>query len=242
MVEKGTVVADVRDWKELAIALARIARGLLAQDSVQEVMDQIATHAVELVDDCEAAGILVVRDGHVVTMTATDNVVGALNRIQEELREGPCFDAAYRKQEVYRIADLSTTQERWPRFVPRARELGVGSALGLLLFTEGEDDLGALDLYSTKPNAFTERSELVAWLLASHAAVALSSARTDRQLHEAIQSRQNIGEALGILMERHKLTEQEAFARLTKLSQDRNIKIRDLARKINTTGVIPPEF
>jgi GAF domain-containing protein len=124
--------------------------------------------------------------------------------------------------------------------VPKARELGVASMMGFLLFTDGEDNLGALNLYSSQPGAFTERSEHVGWLLASHAAVALSSARNDAQLHDAIRRRQDIGEALGILRERHALTEDEAFARLIHASQNHNIKLRDIARTINTTGDIPP--
>lgn len=133
---------------------------------------------------------------------------------------------------------MTTTVDRWPRYASKARELGIGSMLSFLLFTE-EDDLGALDLYSTQPGALTERSEQVGWLLASHAAVAFSSARHEAQLRDAIATRQDIGEALGIVMERYKLPEQDAFAVLRKTSQDRNIKLRDLARTISESGEIP---
>jgi hypothetical protein len=239
-VEEGAwSVFDIWNWEELATALATMARDLLTQDSVQETLDAISAKAVELVDDCEAAGILVVRNGRALTLSVTDNVVRASDRMQDELREGPCFDAAYHKQEAYRITDVTTSEERWPRYVPRARELGIGSMMGFLLFTNESDDLGALDLYSSRLGAFTERSQHVGWLVASHAAVALASANTKAQLNEAIATRQDIGEALGILMERHKLTEQEAFARLTKFSQDRNIKVRALAHSVITTGEIP---
>jgi transcriptional regulator with GAF, ATPase, and Fis domain len=230
-----------RDWEQLAIGLARMSRDLLAQNSVQQALDQIVNYATDLVDGCEAAGIMVARDGQVQTLAVTDNVVRASDRLQGELREGPCFDAARQKEEVYRISDLTTREQRWPRFAPQARELGIGSMMGFLLFTEGDHDLGALDIYSSRPGAFTERSEQVGWVLASHAAVALSGARHDAQMHEAISSRQDIGEALGILMERYKLDEQAAFDILTKISQNRNIKIRHLAHTINTTGEIPCE-
>lgn len=232
-------MTDRKDWEQVAIGLARMARDLLAQDSVQQALDRIVLHAMDLVDGCEAAGILVVRDDQVQTLAATDNVVRASDRLQGELREGPCFAAARDNEEIYRIADLTSREQRWPRFVPRARELGVGSMMGFLLFTEGEHNLGALDMYSSLPGAFTERSEHVGWVLASHAAVALSRARHDAQLQEAISSRQDIGEALGIIMERHQVDEQAAFDMLTKISQNRNVKIRDLAHTINTTGKIP---
>lgn len=105
--------------------------------------------------------------------------------------------------------------------------------MGFLLYTD-EGDLGALNLYSTEPNTFTEHSELVGWLLASHAAVAFSSARSSAQLQSAVATRQTIGEALGIVAERHQLNHDAAFDLLTRISQDRNIKIRELARAIIT--------
>lgn len=229
----------IRDHEEMATALAEMARDLLAQSSVQATLDRIAAYAVELVDGCDAAGILVIKDGRVQTLTATDNVARVSDRMQAEAGEGPCFDAVERKVEVYRIADMTAEDDRWPRYTSTARRLGVGSMMGFLLFTNGENDLGALNMYSSRPNLFTGRSEQVGWLLASHAAVALASARTNQGLWEAIGTRQDIGEALGIVMERHKLAEQEAFDLLTKISQNNNVKIRDLAHTINTTGRIP---
>lgn len=109
--------------------------------------------------------------------------------------------------------------------------------MGFLLFNE-QETFGALNLYSSQPHAFTERSERVGWVFASHAAVAFASARNDAQLHEAIETRQEIGEALGIAMERYKLSEQRAFEVLKRLSQNNNVKLRDIARQIVETGEI----
>jgi GAF domain-containing protein len=223
----------------LATALAKMARDLFAQGSVQHTLDRIVSYAVELVDGCESAGIMVVgRDRRIETLAATDEMVRTSDRIQGELDEGPCFDAARQEQEVYRIADLTKTVDRWPRYAGQARELGIGSMMGFLLFTDDEN-LGALDLYSSRPDAFTEQSEQVGRLLASHAAVAFASARSDEQLHEAITTRQRIGEAVGIMMERYKVSEQQAFAVLKKASQEQNIKLRELARTVVETGGIP---
>jgi AmiR/NasT family two-component response regulator len=94
-------------------------------------------------------------------------------------------------------------------------------------------------MYSRRPHALTERSERMGWLLASHAAVAFSSARTDADLHASISSRTDIGQATGIVMERHKVTEEHAFAILSQGSQDNNVKLRDLARHVIETGEIP---
>lgn len=230
---------DDRAWEDFATRLADMARTLLAQDSVQGTLDQIVRYAVELVDGCEHAGVLVIeKRKRVRTLAATGDLVHTSDRLQQDSGEGPCFDAARRAHEVYRINDMTTTVEGWPRYAPCARELGVGSMMGFLLFTE-DDDLGALNMYSAQPKMFTEHSERVGWLLASHAAVAFSSARSHAQLHAALEARNEIGEALGIIMERYRVAEEEAFAVLRKSSQDHNLKLRDIARRVAATGEIP---
>lgn len=226
-------------WEDFATRLARMARDLLVQQSVQETLDHIVTHAVDLVDGCEAAGILTLDAKRVHTLAASGSLVYESDRIQEKLGEGPCFDATRVQHEAFRIEDMSTSVERWPRYAPRARQLGVGSMMGLLLFTHSEDNLGALNMYSSRPGAFTHTSEQVGWLLASHAAVAFSSARTHAQLETAMASRHTIGEAIGIVMERYDVSEDQAFAVLTKSSQDHNIKLRDVARTVTETGEVP---
>lgn len=230
---------DDDPWEKVALRLADMARALLAQESVQQTLDKIVTEAVDVVEGCEAAGILTVEDARVRSLAATSDVVRASDRMQQETHEGPCFDATRRVHEVYRIADLEDTVERWPRYAPEARKLGIGSVMGFLLFTGEGDNQGALNLYSPWPQAFTERSEQVGWLFASHAAVALSSARTHAQLAHAMETRAEIGEAIGIVMERYRLTEDQAFAVLRKSSQDRNVKLREVARTVARTGEIP---
>jgi GAF domain-containing protein len=231
-------MTDERLPEKLATALAGMARGLLAQDSLQDTLDRIVTYALDLVDGCEGAGIMVVNRGKVHTLAASDDDARTSDRLQGELGEGPCFDAAHSGQESYRVADLNTDADRWPSYGPRVLKLGIRSMLSFKLFTE-EEHLGALNLYSTRPHALTDRSEQMGWLLASHAAVAFSSARSDANLHVAISSRQDIGIAVGILMERHKLTADEAFTSLSQASMDKNVKLREVARRVVETGEDP---
>lgn len=230
-------MAEVR-WAALATDLAELARDLLAQESVQATLDTIVRSVVRLVDGCDAAGILEVRRGRVHTLASTDNVVVASDRLQDRFREGPCFDADRNKEEVYRIEDLSVSAERWPRYAPEARELGIGSVMGFLLYTR-EHELGVLDLYSARPGAFTAEFEHVGWVLAAHSAVALSAARYERHLQVALESRRMIGEATGIVMAHGGLSEEAAFAKIVKLSQDHNVKVRDLAERITDLGSLP---
>jgi GAF domain-containing protein len=127
----------------------------------------------------------------------------------------------------YRIDDMST-DTRWPRFAAAAHAHGVRSMLGYRLFTSGRT-LGALDLYSSKLNAFNAESEVVGELFAAHAAIALIGSTQQAEWKTALNSRDTIGMAKGILMHRERLTEELAFTLLVSASQKANIKIHDLA-------------
>ncbi|MFJ7132965.1 GAF and ANTAR domain-containing protein [Streptomyces fungicidicus] len=227
------------DWRVFAQHMASMARDLLAEHTLDSTLRQISSSAVELVDGCDASGILVLRGDRVSSLAPTEQLVTDSDRLQEQLKEGPCFDAARpdRAERVFRIPDFTEDPGRWTSFVPRCRELGVGSMMGFLLYTR-EEELGALNMYSRKPGMFTKDSETAGWLLASHAAVAFSTAKTDAQLQEAIATRHLIGEAMGILMGRHQVTEDQAFDILRTRSQRTNTKLRDVARRVVETGTV----
>ncbi|RII13104.1 anaerobic nitric oxide reductase transcription regulator [Streptomyces sp. YIM 130001] len=214
------------DWQRFAQQIAAMAHDLLEQESLAGTLERIAGSATELVEGCDAAGILILRGDKVQTLAATGALAEESHRLQERLKEGPCFDAARRRdgERVFRIPDMTTLQQRWPAFAPRAAELGIGSMMGFLLFTD-EENLGALNLYSRLPGRFTETSETAGWVLASHAAIALSSARNHAQLAEAVTTRHVIGEAMGILMARRRIAENEAFNVLRGYSQNNNVKL-----------------
>ncbi|MEE4544072.1 GAF and ANTAR domain-containing protein [Streptomyces sp. V4-01] len=214
-----------------------MARELLAQRSVDDTVAHITRSAITLVPGCDASGILVLDGGRAQTLAPTEKLVVDSDRLQARTKQGPCFEAARFKgtKQVYRIGDLGSERERWQTFSPQAHALGVGSMMGFLLFTEDED-FGALNFYSRTPGAFTEASETAGVLLASHAAVALSSARTHAQLSQAMTTRHLIGEAIGILMGARRLTEQQAFDVLRRYSQERNIKLREVAARVREQG------
>ena len=223
------------DWQDFAVRLASTARELLAQDSVDGTLDKVTHSAVDLIDGCTAAGVLLLRRGTAKTLAPTEQLVNDSDALQAELDEGPCYDAARTGHPVFRIKDLTEERVRWPAYAPRAKSLGIGSMMGFLLYTEDED-LGALNLYSREPGAFTEVSETAGWTLAAHAAVAFSSAREHAQLEQAVASRHTIGEAMGILMAGHQLSEREAFDTLRRASQEKNIKLREIAALVCERG------
>ncbi|MFJ4359171.1 ANTAR domain-containing protein [Streptomyces massasporeus] len=221
------------EWRRYAEQMAQLARDLVAQDSVQATLDAISSSAVKVIEGCDAAGILTVSKGRAVTLSVCGDMVAESDRLQGELGEGPCFDAARRVdgERLFRIADMTRPQPSWPRYSRAARDLGIGSMTGVLLYTH-EEDFGALNLYSRRPGAFGKDIEAAGWLLASHAAVALATARTVDQLEHALDTRHAIGEAMGILMERHRMGEDEAFGVLRRISQNHNLKLRDVAQRV----------
>ncbi|MEU2060114.1 GAF and ANTAR domain-containing protein [Streptomyces sp. NPDC013455] len=225
------------DWRHLAEQLADMARGLLAQDTLPGTLERITASATAIVPGCDAAGILIVDPKGVRSLAPTSEFVVDSDLLQGRLREGPCYDAArsQKGERVFRIADFRDEHPRWPAYVAEARRLGLGSMMGFLLFTEDED-LGALNLYSRSPGAFTEAGETAGWLLASHASVAFASARTHAQLEQAVATRHVIGEAMGILMGSHNLTEDQAFDVLRRYSQEHNVKLREVARRVCERG------
>ncbi|MEV1025037.1 GAF and ANTAR domain-containing protein [Streptomyces sp. NPDC050264] len=226
------------DWREFSLQMASMARELLSQDSVPATLAKITSSAVELVEGCDAAGILLLRKNEVLSLAPTGQLVSDSDRLQERLGEGPCFDAARQGHPVFRIEDLSTETVRWRAYAPQAHALGIGSMMGLLLYTEDEHDLGALNFYSRKAGAFTEASETAGWLLASHAAVAFSAARDHAQMQQAVETRHVIGEAMGIVMAQRNVDEHEAFAVLRRSSQTRNVKLREVARQVCERGTL----
>ncbi|MHA6629731.1 GAF and ANTAR domain-containing protein [Pseudonocardia sichuanensis] len=219
---------------DLAVQLSELARELQAERSVQDLLDEIVAAAVANVPGAQQAGISQVRDHRRIdTTAATSEVVQRVDEAQYETGEGPCLSSIYDERTV-RLPDVGS-EPRWPRFAARAAELGVGSMLSFQLYVRGEE-LGALNLYSDRVDAFDDESEHVGLLLASHAAVAMAGAQQQENLRAAIATRDLIGQAKGILMERYKVSEDQAFSILVRASQNANRKLRDVAEQLSSSG------
>ncbi|HEY0165607.1 MAG TPA: GAF and ANTAR domain-containing protein [Jatrophihabitans sp.] len=221
----------------LAQQLSVLAKSLAKQPDLQSTLDAVVRAAVDTVPGAMEASISEIqRRRDVKTLAATGELARAVDHAQYDFAEGPCLDSLY-DQHTIRLADIHA-ERRWPRFVARARELGVGSMLAVQLFVDGED-LGALNLFSRQVDSFNDESEHVALLFASHAAVAMSGERVRGHLQAAVSTREVIGQAQGILMERFKVTGEMAFHMLMLASQDSNRKLRDIADELVSTGRLP---
>lgn len=225
-----------RDLAETMSVLARRLR--VERQPVESTLEAITAAAVEAVPGAEDAGVsFVTKDGRVEARAATGDRPGALDKLQDHLGQGPCL-RALREQEIVAIPDMATEQ-RWPRFAAAAVEHGVGSTLSLRLYVTEEQKLGALNLYAGPTHAFDEESVAVGRIYAVHAAIALAAAERETNLEAALRGRDRISQAKGILMERFKLTPDQAFALLARASSVSNRKLRDIAEQIATTGEIP---
>lgn len=233
--DTGSVVDD----NELARLLGDFARSVGQEPDPASTLVEVVRAALDLVPGCDEASISVVRGRlRVSSEAASGPTVKAVDALQESLQQGPCLDAAYEHATV-RVPDMAT-ETRWPQFTAAALQLGVASMLSLQLYVDG-DDLGALNLLSRRARAFTDESEQIGLLLAAHAAVAYSASCEKERMARGLLTQQVIGQAQGILMERHKITAERAFAGLVTASQQSNIKLRDLAERLTRSGDLPLE-
>lgn len=215
---------------ELAETFAEIARILLAEDDTARTLGRIVMLAVETIDGCEHAGVSVLQGGRLISPASSDGTPGVVDRLQAEAGQGPGVDAV-RRHRVVMTGRLSR-EDRWPDFSRRAHaETGVESILSFRLFSSRET-LGALNLYSARPDAFTTTDVAVGAVFATHAALAWSANRTAESLRAGIETRQLIGTAIGLLMARQNITEEQAFDILRQASQRLNIKLRVVADQI----------
>lgn len=223
----------------LGDVMSNVARQLQQQhsdvDATLQVITTVAAATVPGVDEC---GITYVVGRQQLEARAwTSDLPKAVDALQNRLQEGPCLDAVWENR-VVRVDDLAT-ETRWPRFAREATELGVGSMLCCQLFVDG-DNLGALNLYGREAGAFDDESQDVGLMFAGHAAVALAGAEHEEHLRGGMAHRDLIGQAKGILMERHKVTADQAFGVLVHTSSLTNRKLRDIADELTTTGQLPP--
>jgi GAF domain-containing protein len=216
---------------ELAVLMSDHARSLHEARSLEETLQGITETAVDCIPGADWAGITVVADRtQLETRAPTSPVVVRIDVEQYDAGEGPCLSALW--DEVVVRSDQIGTDERWPTWAAQVRGLGVGSMLSFRLFVRG-DVLGALNTYAAKPAGYGPDAESVGLLFAAHAAIAMSGAEEVAQLRKAASSRDLIGQAKGILMERYDLaSDDEAFDLMVRASQASHLKLHVVARQL----------
>lgn len=215
---------------------AQLAISLHDEPTLEETVDRVLDFALKAVD-CTYAGVIFVhRNKSVETFAATDPLVADLDRLQFESGDGPDLEIIADRLGV--LVEDTATETRWPAWSRTVAASGVRSMLGTRIHTSATV-IGSLNLYDVRPGHFTEEDRDVAHVLARHAAVAVAATREQAQLWQAIDARQLVGQATGILMERFALDADRAFDVLRRYSQHHNLKLHEVATRLIESRRLP---
>lgn len=227
--------------EELTRVYARMSGVLLSDQTVQTALELVTALAVETVPGAVGAGVTLLDStddgqGPRRTSGATRPLVAEADELQYRLGEGPCLTAA-EQDVVVRVDDLEQDQ-RWPRWRVPAMRLGLRSVLSAPL-DAGSRTLGAIKVYGEAAGAFDEASETLLTRFAAQAAILLANVssldqaqRLSESLQRALQSRNLVALATGVLMERHHLSEEQAFLRLVEISRSQQRELAEGAATI----------
>jgi GAF domain-containing protein len=219
-----------------ADAFARLAHELHDQTNLEQTLARIVEAAVVVVG-CDYAGVLLTRKGNQFdAIIASHPIAEKADKLQIELHEGSGIAAVADTRTT--LVTNAATDPRWPRWAAGMRDLQLGSVLAVRLWAS-QSTLGALNLYACSPRWFDPDALAVAEVFGRHASIALSSARQEESLWQAIDSRKVIGQAQGILMERFGLDDEGAFEVLRRHSQNTNTKLNEVARILVRSRTLP---
>jgi GAF domain-containing protein len=217
-----------------------LAKVVLVGRDLTEVLTDITHVALPQIPGAEAASITLVRGTRADTAAYVGQMALAADELQYARGHGPCLEAGEGGQIL--IVDDMHTEQRWPDYTAAAVEHGIGSSLSVPLPFQSVT-VGALNTYATEPRALGREAlpaaEDVASWIAHAVGNAEAAARTAEDLaglRTAMKSRAVIEQAKGVLIERYRLTEDQAFAVLIRSSQTNNVKVRDIADHLVSTG------
>lgn len=229
-------MSDVSMSFERDRAFEQISRELLSTKGEQPTLERTTQLAAATIAGCDECGVSIRHpDGSVSTPASTSPMVEKADGLQYEFGQGPCLEAIW-ELDTYLIEDMET-ETRWPQWAPAAAELGFRSILSVRLDTP-EQTLGGLNMYSRTPHAFDHDDVMIASIFARHASNALAVTRRHEGLNTALRTRQAIGVAQGMLMQRYGLTLDQSFELLRRYSNDNNIRLRLLAEQLIKAGRI----
>ncbi|HEY4376427.1 MAG TPA: GAF and ANTAR domain-containing protein [Acidimicrobiales bacterium] len=226
----------------LVDALIELHRHLADREPIDATLQRITAGALRSVDGCVACSLTLHERGIYRTTAESSATAREVDEAQYASDAGPCL-TAHRTGETIAVRDMARAGQ-WPEFRDKALAVGFGCSMSVPL-TVGTERFGALNMYGTQVDAMDHASHDAATTLGHQASIALSNVVSFNQLHdltdqlrEAMDSRDVIGQAKGILMHARRITDDEAFALLSSTSQRRNLKVRELADEVRRTGAL----
>lgn len=225
------------DRSALVDQLSEFARALSVTYDVNEMLDLVGRHVVRALN-VQGAGVTITdpANGQTRHLTATDPATLHIEKVQAELREGPCV-VAMQRGEIVAIGDI-TQVEHWDRYRSEVLGAGMTSVMGVPLKTD-DQIIGALNVYDRRPEPWPDDqqrmaqllADIAAWWVARHQALE-EAAKLNDQLQHALDSRVRIEQAKGVLAERHGVSVDEAFARIRAYARHARLKLQDVAGEI----------
>jgi GAF domain-containing protein len=217
-----------------ARAISSLADLDLSSETLDSILGHIGALGVDALVGWDAVAATMVEGDKLATFGATEERVQRIDQMQYDANSGPCVDAL---QGGVQYFDGTSIEPRWRQFAEAAADAGIYSVCSFPMKV-GNEVVGALNFYSSERDALRKGDREEGLLFASQAAVTLSNARSFRekqqqveQLEDGMRTRAMIGQATGLLMAQEGFTSEEAFQRLVKVSQNANIKLRDIAQR-----------
>lgn len=214
-------------------AITNLTDRFVHTTGIEANLAAVTASAIQLIPDVDSADVLIITNtDEYRSLAATSQLAIDLDHLQRRHRQGPCLDAA--AGEIMVLSNDLRAELRWPGYAASAVESGVLATLSFQLYTgqRHPTQRAALNLLSRRADAFDAQAQAVAAMLATHAAIVSIAHARDRQFQSALASRDAIGQAKGIIMERFDVAAARAFELLRKLSQDTNTRLVDVAAQI----------
>lgn len=229
------------DETELYAGLNGVAAIVAGAQGVIDLLRDVAEFAAQAIPGVDGAGVALI-DPHVGipsarTWAATELLVQEIDTIQyHELNEGPCITCMESRRAT--VSGSLGSDSRWPHFGGRVARMRIHSALALPLII-GDQVIGSINAYAAKRDAFAEHAVRLGSQFARPAAVSVYNAQLlasaqerSMRLQRALNSRAVIDQAIGIIRSRSGSNAEEAFERLTRISQTENIKLYAVAERV----------
>ena len=227
---------------ELTAVLAQMGAVVLAAETIETTIELVTTLMTQTIPGTSGAGVTLIDSRGKRTTAASDSLVEQADALQYQFDSGPCL-TAWRDQVSVRVDDTDS-EARWPQWTAAVAELGVRAVLSAPLLTQDAgttqgSGIGAIKVYSAQPNIYDRRAEQLLKLFARQAAILLANSQTlsdarrlSAELTRALNNRDIIGQAKGVLIAQGAADEQAAFQMLVSASQRSNTRLHDLARQL----------
>jgi hypothetical protein len=220
---------------ELLTTFRAMAQVVYSGQSYDAVYEALCTSAVEFVDGCDHASMMVRRNGRTYNAAASDDIARGIDELEKALGQGPCLDVLDDNEpDQHFCADL-TAGSPWPELAARIlSDTDVKGMAGFRIRQDGHK-VGALNIFSDTAGALTQDSLDQAIMLTAFASVAMAALDRGEEattLRRGLESNREIGKAIGLLMAMHGIDDDQAFQMLSKVSQEMNIKLAQVASQV----------